>query len=572
MQLARFLKNSCVLGLLTFAILSACQADSPNLMVTPPGEPTRPTGVDTPLVETTSSPQSTGSGPNESEPTRSAQTSGPAASSAPSILSEQPVQGGRAALGLVGQPETLNPIIENDSALRELRPLLFESLLTVDPQTASLQPGLARSWTYAPDGRRVTFELPSNLAWSDGLPLTAADLAESIGATEHPALLAFSAIDAPDDTTLTLTFAAIDCAAVTTVGLLPLLRSAEITATAPTGSGPFRVENWSEDKQSLALTPNPNYRRSTPYLDELTIRFVRNNEVAIALSEGQFDLLGPIQLPITNPPAPFSVLTYPAPQVIYLAINFDPENEAPVSPEVRQALRPALDREAILATALNGDGQLLAGSLLPSHWAAAELSPPAYDPAAARALLAEAGLRDTDGDGWLDQAGERLELSIRLNGENRLHQDLGWLASSYYRDLGLYVRAEGVPVDSLLDDLFTHDFTLAIFSWPILPDPDQRLYWRSNENREGEGLNFGSYNSGLLDDLLDQAVARPGCDPAARAEVVAGIQQTLAQDSPVDFLLAPNRHVLVGPHLHGVQPGPFAALMWNSSEWYVQDE
>jgi peptide/nickel transport system substrate-binding protein len=482
-------------------------------------------------------------------------------------------------MGLIGQPETLNPVIENDSALRELGPLLFDSLLTVDPQTASLQPGLARSWTYTPDGRQVTFELPSNLAWSDGLPLTAADLAESLRATEHPALLAFSDIEAPDDETLTLTFTAIDCAAVTTIGLLPLLRSAEITATVPIGSGPFRVENWSEDKQSLALTPNPNYRGPAPYLDDLTIRFVKSDEVAIALSEGQFDLFGPLQSPISNlqalisnPPAPFSIMTYPAAQVIYLAINFDPKNEAPVALEVRQALRPALDREAILATALNGDGQLLAGSLLPDHWAAAELSPPAYDPAAARALLAEAGLRDTDGDGWLDQAGERLELSIRLNGENWLHQDIGWLASSYYRDVGLYVRAEGVPFDSLIDDLFTHDFSLAIFSWPILPDPDQRLYWRSDENGVGIGLNFESYNSGPLDDLLDQAVATPGCDPAARAGLVADIQQTLAQDSPVDFLLAPNRHVLVGPRLRGVQPGPFAALMWNSFEWYVQDE
>jgi peptide/nickel transport system substrate-binding protein len=258
--------------------------------------------------------------------------------------------------------------------------------------------------------------------------------------------------------------------------------------------------------------------------------------------------------------------------VIYLAINFDPENEAPAAPEVRQALRLALDREAILATALNADGQLLAGSLLPGHWAAAELSPPAYDPAAARALLAGAGLGDTDGDGWLDQAGQRLELSIRLNGENRLHQELGWLAGSYYRDLGLYVRAEGAPFDSLIDDLFTHDFTLAIFSWPILPDPDQRLYWRSDENREGVGLNFGSYHSKPLDDLLDQAVAMPGCDPAARAGVYAGVQHTLAQDGPVDFLLAPNRHVLVAPRLHGVQPGPFAGLMWNSADWSVQDE
>lgn len=449
--------------------------------------------------------------------------------------------------------------------------MLFDTLLHVDPTTAQLQPGLAESWEYSRDGKQVTFHFPAKLAWSDGRPLTAAAIAASLKATEHPALLAFSEITAPNPETLQLTFAAIDCAAVTTLAQLPLLPAAEVLDAMPTGSGPFKIAAWSENKRTLTLERNPNYRGPAPLLDGLTVRFIQDGEAAIALSEGQFDAVGPIESKIAPPqPQIFTDLAYPAPQMTYLAINFAPKNVDPVEPQVRQALLLALDREAILAEALNGEGQLLAGPLLPGHWASnAGLAWPAYDPDAARTLLTRAGLKDEDGDGWLDQDGRRLELSIRVNGENPLHQGLGWLAASYYRDLGLFARSDSIAFTGLVDDLFTHDFSLAIFSWPLLPDPDQRLFWRSNENEVGRGLNFISYDNPALDRLLDRAVAVPGCAAPDRARIYANIQKTLAAERPVDFLLAPNRHILVGDRLQGVNPGPFVPFTWNAVEWYL---
>ena len=483
------------------------------------------------------------------------------------------LRGDAVRLGLVGQTDTLNPITDNNAALRQLTPLLFDSLLMVDPQTARLQPGLAQSWEYSANGRRVSFQLFPNLTWSDGTPLTAAAIADSLEATRHPALLAFSNIAAPDDETLTLTFTTVDCAAVTNLALLPLLPASEITATIPMGSGPFLAAAWSENKRSLTLIQNQHYWGNRPLLDGVNIRFFQEEEAVMALSEGQFDAVGPFPAP-TPPNFPgFTDLTYPAPQMVYLAINYDPKNGEPVAPEVRQALLLAPDRETILAEALRGDGQLLAGPLLPNHWAAnPNLSLPDYDPEAARQLLAGAGLRDRDGDGWLELNGERVEIGIRLNGQNALHQNLGWLLSSYYRDLGLFVRAEGVAFDSVVDDLFTHDFNLAIFSWPFLPEPDQRLFWHTTENHVGLGLNFTSYNNPHLDELLDEAVSVPGCELADRAEIYADLQQILAEERPVDFLLTPNHHLLVGSRLQGVSPGPFAPFTWNVLTWYLESE
>jgi len=483
--------------------------------------------------------------------------------------------GGVATVGLVGRPANLNPITENHPALRQITPLLFESLLQADPVTAELRPALAESWEYSADGRLVTFHLPAKLAWSSGAPLTAAGVVASLQATQHPALLKFSQISAPNDHTITLEFLQIDCAAVTQLALLPLLPADQILASRPLGSGPFVVKNWSADGRTLTLARNARYHGVTARLDSLTVRFIDAAQQAIVLSEGagQFDVIGPVTGPLAQLPADFEPHTYPAPKMVSVAINYAPRNETRLPDGMRQALIESLDRPALLAEALGGDGVLLAGPLLPGHWAAdATLALPDYNPAAAKALLPKAGLRDSNNDGWLDSDGQRLNLAIRLNGKNSLHQQLGWLASSYYRDLGLFARAESVPPDSVIDDLFSHDYRLAIFNWPILPDPDQRPYWHSRENKAGEGLNFTSYSNPQLDSLLEQAAAVPGCRQPERAKLYAQAQQILSRERPVDFVLAPNEHVLSARRLHGLRPGPFAPLTWNAGEWYLAGE
>lgn len=484
-----------------------------------------------------------------------------------------PQPGGRTLLGLLGPPKNLNPITDNSAALHPITPLLFDSLLRVDPESAQVQPGLAQSWQFSADGRQVTFTLPPNLAWSDGTPYTAADVAASLQATQNPALLKFNRIAAANDQTLQFDFLEVDCAAVTTLGLLPLLPAEQILEPLPVGSGPFVIAGQGEDGRSMTLARNPYYAGTTPRLSEIELRFFSQSELEIVLSEGAgpFGAIGPLAQRPATPPG-FRELTFPAAQMLGVAINYEPKNEPPLPEPVRRALLLALDRPAILAELLAGDAELLAGTLLSSHWAAnPTLSPPAYNPEQAAALLAQAGLRDTDGDGWLELNGQRLELSLRLDGTNRQQQRLGWLVSSYYRDLGLFARAESVPRDSVTDDLFTHDFSLAIFGWPILPDPDQRVFWNTDENEPGLGLNFTSYNNPTLDSLMTEAATLPGCEVSARAKVYQAVQETLNSDRPVDFVLAPNRHLFVAETLYGLRPGPFAPFTWNAAEWYLEE-
>lgn len=79
---------------------------------------------------------------------------------------------------LAGEPASIDPAGHGDAGSAAVIAQLFETLTTFDPGL-NLRPALAESWAVEADGRRVTFTLRDGLAFSDGSPLTAADVVAS---------------------------------------------------------------------------------------------------------------------------------------------------------------------------------------------------------------------------------------------------------------------------------------------------------------------------------------------------------------------------------------------------------
>jgi peptide/nickel transport system substrate-binding protein len=95
----------------------------------------------------------------------------------PRITAGEPGQpGGRLTLAVSGTPDTFNPVLSTKQASDEVLRLLFAPLVSIDYATQELTPALAESWSVAPDGKTWTFKLRPGLHWSDGHPLTAADV------------------------------------------------------------------------------------------------------------------------------------------------------------------------------------------------------------------------------------------------------------------------------------------------------------------------------------------------------------------------------------------------------------
>ena len=83
---------------------------------------------------------------------------------------------GRFVIATSASPKTFNPIIAFDSASDAVVRMLFAPLVSLDWATQQPGPGLAESWSVAPDQKTWTFKLRQGVRWSDGEPLTADDV------------------------------------------------------------------------------------------------------------------------------------------------------------------------------------------------------------------------------------------------------------------------------------------------------------------------------------------------------------------------------------------------------------
>jgi peptide/nickel transport system substrate-binding protein len=92
-----------------------------------------------------------------------------------------PTAGGSFIEGVVGAPNTLNPLFSDAYPVdRELVDLIFDGLTTYDA-SGRLIPVLAENWSVAEDGRSVRFKLREGVTWHDGQPVTANDVAFTYG-------------------------------------------------------------------------------------------------------------------------------------------------------------------------------------------------------------------------------------------------------------------------------------------------------------------------------------------------------------------------------------------------------
>ncbi len=474
---------------------------------------------------------------------------------------------------------TLNPILADDPVSLTVVELLFDRLLTVDPQTGSLRPGLASSWQVSADGLTITFTLRDDVLWHDGQPFSAADVDFTFRASHiterEPLVKEFKAVD---ETIFVVTLSDADCSILYDLGSVSIAprhtlsddsRASSFNAN-PVGTGPFMFgERVAGDH--ITLLRNPRYWGQVPHLDAWTYKVVADKEALLTgLEAGQLDVIPlPLEdLPSVETASSFQVHRYLANEYYFIGYNVDHPILRDV--RVRRALSQAVDRRRLIDHILGGQGQLLDTGLLPAHWAyPKDLAAYPFDPARAGQLLAEAGWVDSDGDGIRDREGEPLRLRLATNGGNAVREAIAILAQQYYLAVGVAAEVELMNWGDFLEDTFTHDFDVVVFSWPLALDPDEWELWHSGESTLESGFNFVSYRNPRVDELLWQGLRVPRCAESRRAAIYGEIATILAEDQPYAFLFAPYNLVVVNERVGGVAPSPFAGLHWNLADWYV---
>ncbi|HLQ04949.1 MAG TPA: ABC transporter substrate-binding protein, partial [Verrucomicrobiae bacterium] len=461
----------------------------------------------------------------------------------------------------------------------------FESLANVDPKTGNGVPSLADRWELSADGLSYTFHLHPGVSWSDGRPFTADDvqftfqtvLDPKVQTTLRSRLDGVTRLEIIDPLTFRMTMRESSCPALLATAGIPIVpkhllaNSADFNkddfgSSRPVGTGPYGFVEWKKDDH-ITLIANATHWRGTPNIGRVIRKVVKDNTVTAAqLRAGEIDwaIVQPESVDDLRTDAHLDLIQYGNSTINYIVWNLD----RPVLSDkrVRQALAYGLDRDALIKTLFNGQGEVLQSPILSFSWAYnASVPKYPYDPDRAKALLADAGW--TPGpDGIARRSGVPLRFALVTNSGNKAREGVLTVAQDQWRRIGVDAQPQLLQLNAVNDKLQkTHDFDAVLGQFVPGVDPDQSAVWSSKEYPSG--LNYSHYADPAVDALLAQARTQGGCGQAARKALYDRLQVTLLDAQPVLLLYQPITFIASDRTLRGISPTAYARPQWNLAQW-----
>ncbi len=475
-------------------------------------------------------------------------------------------------------PATLDPQVATDAPAGRVLNALNCGLTRLDPATLEPRPALAASWRAEDGARRWSFQLRPDLRWSDGSPLTALDLERSWRRLLDPATgasygawLADLAELRVDGEQLLVRFRepqpafAEMCSYHALAPVPPGLRDGSQPA-GQVGSGPFRLVER-RIRHGVLLERNPHYwDAGSVGLESLEFRTVESQFTALNLFlTGEADFVP--EVPSLAVPALLEREAgrpglrpefRPSPFLATYFYRFHVLDPALGDPRVRRALCLAVDRDRIAATL--GGGQPPAASFVPPWipgYRPAEQEP-RFDPAAARALLTEAGY----------PGGEGLpELELLFNSAE-VHRDVAEVLQAQWRQhLGVSTRLLNQEWKVFLDAQRSLDYQLSRSSW-IADYRDPATFLEIF--RSGSPNNRTGWSEPRYDRLLDRAKLEG--EPAAQLELYRQAERLLLDQAVVLPLFFYANQELVSGRLRGFHRNALGWVDWGRLQRSDQPE
>ncbi len=499
---------------------------------------------------------------------------------------DEPDYGGRIVMGSIGEPSNLIPYLASDSASQEVAALLYTAPLEYDKDWNIVKLA-AESWEVEEDGTFMRFKLREGLKWQDGAPLTADDVTFTYKLMVNPSTPTAYAADflniAEYKQTGPLSFevrydAPYARSAITWMHpILPkhILEGQNIASTPfarnPIGAGPFKLKSW-ETGSRVVLEANDLYFKGRPYIDEVVYRIIPDlTTIFLEAKAGKIDFLGltPQQyLRQTSGPdwdKNWKKYKYLAPGYTFLGFNLTSPLFA--DERVRQALSYAVNRESVIKGALMGMGEPTIGPYKPGTWVYnTAITPYAYDPERAKALLAEAGWTPGEDGVLVNSDGRRFSFTILVNQGNEERVKVATIIQREFQAVGVECSIRTVEWAAFLKEFVNKgNYDALILAWNILDDPDIFDVWHSSAISEN-GLNFVHYANSEVDALLEKA--RITVDRAERKVLYDRFQEILHKEQPYLFLYVPYSLPMVQARFRGIEPAP-AGITYNFDRWWV---
>lgn len=528
-----------------------------------------------------------GCGSGGSTPASSESTSASSAETA----SAQAVPAGEKVItaGISTAWDTMMPLNTTSNYTRMIMDQLYDRL-TQSTADGTIQGRLAESWSTNEDSTAVTFKLHDNVTWSDGEPLTADDVVFSFQLYSDPAVEAKSRyhleyiagvdesgaelsedsieVEADDDYTVTFhlktsMFVDTFLQDIDTVYIIPKhifegKTAEEINApdlwASPVGSGPFLYDSEINGER-IEFVKNPNYFQGAPKIDRLILRVTDSASMLAGLINGDLDMIGYGSILIDDwalAQEQDNLVTESFPTTSYSTLIFNTDKDY-LSQPVRQALSMAINREALIQAALQGEGEAIVtpiSSLSPYYNSDVKVW---YDPEKAKELLTEAGFP-------FDQT-----LNFYISSSSSTTGRVAALIVQDLANVGVKVEVTQEDFATLMSDMIEGKHDLGIIGSGGTLDPSESREMISPDS----SVNFCQLKDTFLTDLIDKGNAELTFE--ARKPYFDEYQVQIKEISPMAYLYTSNSLTAHSKRVTGVNAANFNSLNWSTWEWDIAE-
>ncbi|MGB9927723.1 MAG: ABC transporter substrate-binding protein [Methanosarcina sp.] len=424
-----------------------------------------------------------------------------------------------------GEPEAgFNPI----TGWGDNHEPLVQSTLFKKDSNGNLINDLATNYTVSEDGLTWTVRIRDDVKFHDGVPLTAKDVVFTFNTAANGTGVDLSVLEtanALDNNTVEFklndpqtTF--INKLAVT--GIAPEHAYNENYGQNPIGSGPYKFVQWDKGQQVI-FEANPDYYGHKPYFKKLTILFMQADTAFAAAKSGQVDL-AEIPASYANQQIEgMKIVSLESIDARGLSFPLQPDtgkktengyaigNDVTSDIAIRKALNIGIDRQALIAGALNGQGEeeFTGVDKLPFGNKEAIFEDGKIDEA--EKILADAGWRDGDGDGILEKNGIKAEFNLLYSSSAQERQALAVALSEEAKKIGISIKPEGKSWNEI--DTLAHS-TPVVFGFGSLDPTELYLRYYSKSYNPSNYNNIIMYNNPVVDNHLRTALTSSDPDIA----------------------------------------------------------
>lgn len=342
------------------------------------------------------------------------------------------------------------------------------------------------------------------------------------------------------------------------------------------GTGPMRFQEWKRNER-LVLVRNPDYWGAPYYFSRVVMRAISNPNTVLQLAlAGDLDSAGISEKDqyiqakdnANVKAGKVKLFDYDYPGYRYIGYNLD--REIFKDKRVRWALSHAVPIDTIIQNVFHGLATPVSGPFLPgSSSSDPSIAPVPYDLDKARALLDEAGWKDTDQDGVRDKllggAKVPLRYDLMIYSDTTMYRTIAELIKENCRQIGVDVQITPAAWALMLQKLRKREFDAAMLGWSMSWTQDPYQLWHSSQADEPDSSNHVAYRNPEVDKAIEEL--RVTFDHAKQVELYHKIHRLIYDDQPYTFLLADKatgaaNGRIENIHFYRLRPG------LDSREWY----